>query len=239
MAPVAALGTWAGCLLDLSLGRYAAALRRLGRRTARKDAAVEGIAEECSAGGKALAGAPAVVVEAVGENLQSIAPDEAQTDRADSRTSAFGVSLAREPTSVLGLNVPRTVVDQGQVRRSRANARGNEIEPRAFALDRRGLARRGAARGVSGSAKTEPKGCLVRPSSSTGTPRRRERRRSQSLRWPNGHRERGREGASVSSSARSRRFSSRRAGQRGLPGSRSIRSGSTVASRSSSSAASA
>jgi len=51
------------------------------RRTARKDTAVEGVAEECLVGGEALAGAPAVVVEAVGENLQSIARD-AVSDRA-------------------------------------------------------------------------------------------------------------------------------------------------------------
>ena len=112
------------------------------RRTARQDAAVEGVAEERLVGGEALAGAPAVVVEAVSENLQSIARDavsdrarvlvadlesggvvqrqlrvvdhwrgdgwlkrhgecevagEAQTDRADSGTAAFGVGLAREP----------------------------------------------------------------------------------------------------------------------------------------------
>jgi hypothetical protein len=66
--------------------------------------------------------------------------------------------IAAAQTSVLDLHVPRTVVDQGHVHGSRANARGNEIEPRAFALDRRGLAQRGT--GESGSANPDLKRCL-------------------------------------------------------------------------------
>jgi hypothetical protein len=55
------------------------------------------------------------------------------------------IDLSRRGVSRRRVSARLWSVDQGHVHGSRANARGKEIEPRAFALDRRGGRRRGSA----------------------------------------------------------------------------------------------
>jgi hypothetical protein len=87
--------------------------------------------------------------------LDRRAPRTAHRAPRTARRQAAATPKPRRPApaaTARGLT-PRGSADQGHVRGSRANARGFEIEPRAYALDRR---KGGAARGVRPREPREP-----------------------------------------------------------------------------------